>query len=117
MMGILDYFDRLAIIHLPDRLQALTRELSEVGIDIDGSKVQMPDPPLPETSHGFSSSGVYGNFQSHLEIIERAYVEGLESVWVLEDDAIFSRKFRGQQAAIAAHLRANDWDLQVRGVR
>src|SRR3984885_1992740 len=105
-MGILDYFDRLAIIHLPerrDRLVALTHELSTVGIDIAGPKVILPTPPMPESSYGFTSRGVYGNFQSHLEIIESAYRDGLDTVWILEDDAIFSRRFRTQQAAMAGY--------------
>ena len=88
-MGILDYFDRLAIIHLPDRedrFRALGRELSRIGIDIKCSKVSIPDPPMPETSNGFTSRGVYGSFLSHLEIIESAYRDGLDTVWVLEDE-------------------------------
>ena len=57
------------------------------------------------------SRGVYGSFLSHLEIIENAYRDGLDSVWVLEDDAIFSRRFRSQQQLIASHLRDHEWDL------
>jgi glycosyl transferase, family 25 len=112
-MGILDYFDRLAIIHLPDRedrFRALERELSRIGIDIKCSKVSIPDPPMPETSNGFTSRGVYGSFLSHLEIIESAYRDGLDTVWVLEDDAIFSKRFQMQQLPIAQYLRANEWD-------
>jgi glycosyl transferase family 25 len=113
-MGILDYFDRLAIIHLPDRddrLRALTKELARIGVDIDSPKVTIPDPPMPETSNGFTSRGVYGSFLSHVEIIENAYRDGLDTVWVLEDDAIFSRRFRNQQQRIASHLRDHKWDL------
>ena len=113
-MGFFDYFDRLAIVHLPareDRFRALSRELSRIGIDIHGSKVSIPDPPMPETSNGFTSRGVYGNFLSHLDIIESAYQDGLETVWVLEDDAIFSKTFKKQQTHIAQYLRLNAWDL------
>jgi glycosyl transferase family 25 len=112
-MGILDYFDRLAIVHLPareDRFHALSRELSRIGIDINGPKVTIPDPPMPETSNGFVSRGVYGSFLSHLEIIETAYRDGLDTVWVLEDDAIFSRNFNSEQIRIAQYLQANTWD-------
>jgi glycosyl transferase, family 25 len=113
-MGILDYFDRLAIIHLPereDRFRALGRELSRIGIDINGSKVSIPDPPMPKTSNGYTSRGVYGSFLSHLEIVETAYQDGLDTVWVLEDDAIFSRKFNDLQIPFAKSLRANAWDM------
>jgi glycosyl transferase, family 25 len=113
-MEILDYFDRLAIIHLPDRvdrLQALTGELSRIGIDIDSPKVNIPDPPMPKTPNGYASRGVYGSFLSHVEIIETAYRDGLDTVWVLEDDAIFSKRFRTQQQRIAGFLRDNEWDM------
>jgi hypothetical protein len=104
----------MAIVHLPDRedrYQALRAELSRIGIDIHDPKVSLPDPPMPETPHGFHSRGVFGNFLSHLEILESAYRDGLETVWVLEDDAIFSRRFNARQAAVAECLRQNEWEM------
>lgn len=67
-MGILDYFDRMAIVHLPnreDRFRALRAELSRIGIDINGPKVTIPDPPMPDHPNGYHSRGVYGSFLSH----------------------------------------------------
>jgi glycosyl transferase, family 25 len=113
-MSILDYFDRLAIIHLPqrqDRFRALRSELSRISIDINGPKVTIPSAPVPESANGFPSRGVYGNFLSHLEIIESAYRDGLDSVWVLEDDAIFSRRFQTDQQRIVDYLQSSKWDL------
>jgi glycosyl transferase family 25 len=113
-MGLLDYFKRLAIIHLPDRddrLRALIKELSACGIDIKDPKVVIPHAPMPATANGFRSRGVYGSFLSHLEILETAYKDGLETVWTIEDDAIFSKRFRLQQEQIARYLRENEWDL------
>lgn len=113
-MEILDYFDRLAIVHLPDRkdrLRALTRELSRIGIDIASPKITLPSPPMPQTPNGFHSRGVYGSFLSHVEIIEQAYRDRLETVWILEDDAIFSRGFRSQQQQIASELHDHEWDM------
>ena len=112
-MEILDYFDRLAIVHLPDRedrLRALARELARIGVDIKSPKVTMPDPPMPKTPNGFKSRGVYGSYLSHVEIIEQAYRDGLDTVWILEDDAIFSRRFRNQQQKIADDLHDHEWD-------
>ena len=117
-MGILNYFDRMAIVHLPDRedrFRALRAELLRVGIDIHDPKVTIPDPPMPETANGFHSRGVYGSFCSHLEILEAAYRDGLETIWVLEDDAIFSRRFNDRQMAIAQYLRENEWDMFFAG--
>ena len=112
-MEILDYFDRLAIIHLPereDRMRALRAELSRIGIDVHSPKVSIPKPPMPETANGFPSRGVYGNLLSHLEILESAYRDGLDTVWVLEDDAIFSKRFRDGQLSLIQCLQNNEWD-------
>jgi glycosyl transferase family 25 len=110
---LFEYFDRIAIIHLPervDRFTSLSKELSAVGLDIGNSKVSLPAPEMPEQLNGFPSRGVYGNFLSHLAIIERAYADGIQSVLVLEDDAIFSNAFNSAQSNMAASLRNNRWD-------
>jgi glycosyl transferase family 25 len=53
---------------------------------------------------------VYGNFLSHLSIVEGAYRDGLETVLILEDDAIFSKAFRRSQSKVAQYLLGNPWD-------
>jgi glycosyl transferase family 25 len=112
-VSIFDYFGRVAIIHLPervDRFRLLKAELASVGLDIHSSKVEIPTAPRPSDPNGFPSCGVYGNFLSHLTIIEKAHSDGLESVLVLEDDAIFSKTFNREQAMIARCLSENAWD-------
>src|SRR5437879_2061689 len=104
---LLDYFDRIEIIHLPsrtDRLNALGSELRRIGLDICHAKVQIPEPAMPDTANGFASKGVYGNFLSHLDILKRSHCDGLDSVLILEDDAIFSSKFLTQQIKIERTL-------------
>jgi glycosyl transferase, family 25 len=110
---LFDYFERVSIIHLrerTDRAKALRSELAFVGLDMDDPKVSIPDAPKPDTTNGFSSRGVYGNFLSHLDIIRRAYEDGLDAVLVLEDDALFGHSFNRHQATIANYLRQNPWD-------
>jgi len=92
---ILDYFDRLATVQLPDledRYRALKHELSHFGIDIECSKVSISDHPMPETANEVTSLGIYGSFLSHLEIIKGACLDGLDTVWVLENSAIFQQE-------------------------
>jgi glycosyl transferase family 25 len=111
--GLFDYFDRIAIIHLPerqDRYRAIHRELAAVGIDVASPKVSIPAPPMPADPNGFPSRGVYGNFLSHLGIIEAAYSDGADSVLVLEDDAMFSTAFHAKQSGIARSLFKGGWD-------
>jgi glycosyl transferase, family 25 len=115
-MRLIDYFERLYIIHLPertDRYQALSHELAAIGIDITGPKVQLPPPPRPQEANGFPSIGVYSNFIRHLGILKECLKDGVERVWILEDDAIFRRRLRQEveQDKLIQRLEQNDWDL------
>lgn len=115
-MSLFDYFGRVEIIHLPsraDRLDALRIELARAGLDID--KASIPAAPVMTEANGFPSAGVYGNFLSHLQIIQRAYDDGLESVLILEDDAIFSRRFAKRQQNIVDQLSNSAWDIAYIG--
>ena len=110
--GPIDFFDRVSIINLPsrpDRLRALRGELRRVGYDVDNPKVTIPFAPEPTDANGFPSRGVYGNFLSHLGILESAYQDGLKNVLVLEDDAIFSARFR--KCSLVETLSSEPWDF------
>jgi glycosyl transferase family 25 len=113
-MNLPEYFDRISIIHLPertDRFDALSSELRTLGIDVTHPKIDIPDAPRPTESNGFPSRGVYGNFLSHLGILRRARDETLSAILVLEDDAIFSRRMCRTQAALVDRLQHDEWDL------
>jgi len=115
-MRLIDYFERLYIIHLPertDRYYALSQELAAIGVDIKGSKVYLPPPPRPIEANGFPSIGVYSNFIRHLGILKECLEDGIERVWILEDDAIFRRRLRreDEQEKIIKRLEKDDWDL------
>jgi len=115
-MRLTDFVDRLYIIHLPervDRYQALKQELANIGIDIQGPKVRFPEPPYPTDAHGYWSIGVYSNFIRHLGILKECLEEGVERVWILEDDAIFRRQMRSEQEQekLIQRLKRDDWDL------
>lgn len=112
MATLFEYFDRVEIIHLPerrDRFRALSSELARCGYDI--GKAAIPYAPKPDGACGFSSIGVHGNFLSHMDIMTRARDDGLSSVLVLEDDAIFSRRFERRQNAVADQLSNIKWDI------
>ena len=115
-MRLIDYFERVYIIHLPERLdryQSLSRELAAVGIDIKGAKVNLLDPPRSIALNGFPSLGVHSNFLSHLGILKECLKDGIERVWILEDDAIFRRQLRQEQEQekLIKQLAKADWDL------
>jgi len=113
-MNLLDYFDRVSIVHLKertDRYSSLVAELRRLGIEITDSKVCIPDAPKPPEANEFASKGVYGSFLSHLEILKSTQRDKLRSVWVLEDDAIFSHRFVREQHQIAEYLSRSEWDI------
>ncbi|MDX2240114.1 MAG: hypothetical protein NW224_05465 [Leptolyngbyaceae cyanobacterium bins.302] len=115
-MRLIEYVDRVYIIHLPertDRYKALKGELRNIGIDIHHPKVQFPKPPYPTEANGFPSLGVYSNFIRHLGILKECLKDGIERVWVLEDDAIFRHQLRDEkeQQKLIQRLRQDDWDL------
>jgi glycosyl transferase, family 25 len=113
-MKFQDYFDRVAIIHLKhrtDRFGPLVGELRRLGIDITAPRVTIPDAPMPPQANGFPSKGVYGSFLSHLDILKSAHADKLQTVLVLEDDAIFSRRFARERDNIAMFLSKHEWDI------
>lgn len=113
-MTLYDYFNRIGIIHLPnrlDRFQSVSLELRNIGIDIRQPKVHIPYAPVPSDWDGWPSRGVYGNFLSHLGILKQALSDSLATIWVLEDDAIFSRRMCREQTMLAKTLSERDWDL------
>ena len=61
-MTLYDYFDRIAIIHLPsrrDRYHSLSTEFRRMGIDIQQPKVQIPHAPVPSDWSGWPSGSSF----------------------------------------------------------
>lgn len=115
-MRLIDFFDRIYVIHLPervDRYHALQGELANIGIDIRDPKVRFPAPPYPTDAHGFPSLGVYSNFIRHLGILKECLADGVEQMLILEDDAIFRHQLRDEanQEQIIQRLSQDDWGM------
>jgi hypothetical protein len=113
-------FERVYLIHLRERVDryvALERELASVGIPLDHPKVRIMEGQWSESPNGFPSLGAYGNFMSHLRILREAKADGLESVWVMEDDVIFRSHLRraDAQASVVQELRGKPWDIAYLG--
>jgi glycosyl transferase, family 25 len=111
-MSMIGHFERIAVIHLPerrDRYLSIKSELARMGVNIQSSKVQVPDAPRPPEANGFPSRAVHGNFLSHLTILRSALDEGVRDVLVLEDDALFHQSLHRDGLVVA--LEHEPWDM------
>jgi hypothetical protein len=95
----------------PPNPRAIEARRGGSGGDDHPERVQFPPASRPDDANGFPSKSVHGNYLSHLNILEDALRDGLETVWILEDDAIFSRRMVREQARVIEFLQHNPWDM------
>jgi hypothetical protein len=95
-MTLHDFFERIVILNLPykqDRRRRLTANLRDTGI-ADPKKVKWQRATAGDwTGHPAwwnAGNGAWGCAWSHVSALETAIMDKLESVLILEDDAIFA---------------------------
>lgn len=109
-----EYFDSVLALNLQQRPDRWKQFLHNLPIDwpfrppfrfdaVDGSKVDFP-------SHWKSNHGAWGCYLSHLRILDMAMERELESILVLEDDAVFCSTFSADVRSFFAEL-PEDWEL------
>ena len=118
-MDIKHYFDRVMLINLkrrPDRLKAVTAALR--GCDwpfkwptifsaVDGNAIPCPN--------GWQSEGgAWGCMRSHQQIFEKAMMDGVKSLLILEDDVCFTSSFRKKAEDFLINV-PEDWDQLMFG--
>jgi hypothetical protein len=114
-----DLFQQVWVISLkrrPDRLQRFWAEIEgsnwpfrspTVYHAVDGNKVGVP-------RFWQTGGGSYGCLRSHLNILERAILDEVESLLVLEDDAMFTKHFPRELAGFLANV-PDDWQCLMLG--
>jgi hypothetical protein len=112
-------FRRVWVVSLkrrPDRLARFWSEIEranwpfrrpQVFHAVDGDKVGVP-------RFWQTGGGSYGCLRSHLNILERAIMDDIESILVLEDDAVFMKTFAQDAAAFLAKV-PDDWQCLMLG--
>jgi hypothetical protein len=114
-----DRFERVVLINLkrrPDRLARAMEELErcvwpfkevEVFEAVDGDAI-----PHPETFQGGASA--WGCLRSHQLVLERAILDGVKELLVLEDDVCFCENFTSKASAFLDAV-PSDWDQLMIG--
>lgn len=115
MIQFADYFDRMYVISLVDRLdrrRRISREFYRAGIPLRPGKIEFFDAIRVPVADGFPSPGYHGCFLSHREVLRRASESGSRRTVVFEDDVVLHPDFarRGAAAAHALELIA-EWDV------
>ncbi len=107
-------FAHLRIINLPeraDRRQETKIEFSRLSVPMDNTRVAFFAANRPDDADGFPSAGARGCFESHLAVIERAIVENVETLLVMEDDICFVPQIPSTVEAMTARLACDDWSI------
>jgi hypothetical protein len=109
-MRLTDFFDRVAVINLPDRTdrrREMEAELRRIGVDpgeVEFFAACRPDDPGP-----FESIGARGCFQSHRDLLASA--RGGRNLLLLEDDAAFVPDLPDRLPTVLEELAGREWSL------
>jgi len=110
----LDKFDRIEIINLPnraDRRRQVAIELSALDIHIDGVRTSFFPAVRPQEKGEFDTIGTHGCFLSHLAVLQKAKLDNVSSLLILEDDVAFSASERVQLHKVITALYQRPWDF------
>ena len=120
-MNLKNYFDRVVVISLrrrSDRLKRMQARMREVGWPfatpevfdaIDGGSGTVPCP-----KRWISGGGAYGCQQSHIQVLQRALMDKVESILVLEDDCEFRPTFKKDVQKFVGSV-PSDWEALMIG--
>ena len=116
--AVLDAFDAVFVINLPERLDRraeIQAELEKIGLSMDTGPVKHFPAVRPDDMGGWPSIGARGCFESHLAILELACAKQYDSVLLLEDDASFSPGLFSVTADDLQRLFSADWQYLYGG--
>lgn len=116
--GLLELFERVYVINLPERCDRRREVEAELRRAVLGSppgaadrRVVFFDASWPDEAAPFRSTGLKGNFISHLSILRASRADQLESVLILEDDAEFEKDLPAALPVLETQLSELDWGV------
>lgn len=111
-MKIVDFFDRIYAINLPqrkDRRRMIVHQLAKAGLPLTPNKIEIVPGIRPDDAAGFPSIGARGCFLSHLTTLKQAQKQQLNNVLIVEDDLEICKQFTMHQEILVEQLRTTDW--------
>jgi len=117
-MKLIDQFERVYIVNLPernDRRREIESELGRHGMQVDGTKIRYFRAVRPDDAGLFPSLGARGCFMSHLSILNEAIADDLDSVLIMEDDLSLDARFASDQPVMCRKLRKDRWQFAYLG--
>ena len=117
-MKLIDQFDRVYIVNLPersDRRREIEAELGRLGMRVDGEKIRYLSAVRPDDAGLFPSLGARGCFLSHLSILNAAIENDLGNILVMEDDLSIDKRFVQLQPEMCRMLREERWHFGYLG--
>jgi hypothetical protein len=113
-----DYFDRVFIINLRERVDRraeMLGELQRAGLDPEPGRIEFFPAVKMNEAAGFLNAGYHGCFRSHLEVLKLAFAAGVRNVAVLEDDAAIASRFGQDEETLVQQLQTADWGIAYIG--
>ncbi|MEI7824183.1 MAG: glycosyltransferase family 25 protein [Chlorobiaceae bacterium] len=111
-MKIVEFFDKVLIINLPERLDRKNETIKE----FKRQKWPIENTAFfrairPDDSAGFENPGVKGCFLSHLSAIREAKKEHKKNVLIMEDDVAFIKDINNKCDDVLEEISRTKWDF------
>jgi glycosyl transferase family 25 len=117
-MKFREFFERVAIINLPertDRRAEMDWELGRAGLAPEKGRIEFFPAIKFSEAAGFPNAGYHGCFRSHLEVLRQASQSALANILVFEDDATISDRFALDEEKLVEQLRSHEWGIAYFG--
>ncbi|MBD2231894.1 hypothetical protein [Phormidium tenue] len=114
-MKFTDYFDRIAIVYLPERkrrFRSIQRQVRRLGIE---DKVQWFQGLKFDDAGQFPKASVRGCVMSNYELLRQAADDNVERLLLFQEDCVLSQRLICQESAILEELTDRSWDFAYFG--